>query len=380
MKPLFFTCLLIYAIACVTARRANAADSFSIRYFNASHAIPPTPAELHIPEEEDQAFLDGVLRDIFPKGTAGLSDEAKAIAIMQYISSALELKSNGGSTTKILKDGYAICGGMSHAFRILCRKMGIPSRYIGAFNLRPLMGSHAIAEVFYNNQWHLMDPTFGMFYYSRPAYDGEGHIPSFHDIVLNPEQWHPVKVVEKPWVGTYGAEIRAFKPVPAGPDYLKDVYGTSIVDQYLKYATETFPIAYGNADPVSFPVDADLRTESEFRVGEADGDSRDVVLQALNGTTYVGGHYLGGSFPPGFHTWSLKTPGRSRVRITYASTADNPPLLRFVPLKDVRLSGYETEGKQIAFDLLILGPEAIFSIYCPEGTLVVDAIKAVRIE
>jgi hypothetical protein len=268
---------------------------------------------------------------------------------------------------------------MSHAFRILCQKTNIPSRYIGAFYLRPIQGSHAISEVFYNGQWHLMDPTFALFYYSNPQYDQKGTVASFHDVLLNPQKWTAMKVLEKPWQGKYGTAEQSFTPLPAGSNYLKDVYGTGIVDLYVKYATETFPVAYGNADPVSFPVDANLHNNTEFQVGEPDGDSRDVVMQALNGTTYVGGHYLGGSFPPGFHTWTLHTPGRCRVQITYTSTSDNSPQLVFVPLKAVRLSTHRHDNRQTLFEILTIGTEAIFSIYCPENTFVVDAIKAVRI-
>ncbi len=379
MKLYLLICMFSWTICMCTVRKVAAAEGFSIRYFNASHNNPPSAAELQIPEEEDQVYLDGKLKEIFPKGMTGLSDEAKSIAIMQYVSSALTLKNNGGSATKILKEGYAICGGMSHAFRILCRKTGIPSRYIGAFYLRPIQGGHAISEVFYDGQWHLMDPTFALFYYSNPQYDQKGTVASFHEVVLNPKNRTAMKVVEKPWQGTYGTAERSFNPLPAGSDYLKDVYGTGIVDLYVKYATETFPVAYGSADPVSFPVDADLRNNTEFRVGEPDGDSRDVVLQALNGTTYVGGHYLGGSFPPGFHTWTIHTPGRCRVQIIYESTTDTPPQLAFVPLKAVRLATHRYDNRQALFEILTIGTEAIFSIYCPESTFVVDAIKAVRI-
>ena len=100
----------------------------------------PVPEDLEISSDEDRAFLEEVLKSIFPHGTGGLSDEQKGIAILRYASSALELKNNGGSATKIIREGYAICGGLSHVHRVLCRMVGLPSRYIGAFNLRPIMG------------------------------------------------------------------------------------------------------------------------------------------------------------------------------------------------------------------------------------------------
>ncbi len=344
-----------------------------------SHIALPGPEDLEIAADEDEAFLEDVLRGIFPEGTGGLTDEQKGIAILRYASSALELKNNGGSATKIIREGYAICGGLSHVHRVLCRMVGLPARYIGAFNLRPIMGSHAISEVYYGGKWRLLDPTFGLFFYSKEQYDGTGEIASFYDLVMAPDQWTPFKVVERPWVGRYDDEVRAFGVAAAEADYLKDVYRTSILELYGKYAAETFPIAYGHRDPVSYPVDADLREREEMRVGEADGNARDVLRLVSNGSDYVGGHYLGGSYPPGFHTWSIRTPGPCRVRIEYFSTHDDPPGLKPTPLKAARIVSVQTEGRRVAMDLQVIGPEAIVSIYCPEGTFAVDAIRAVRV-
>ena len=339
----------------------------------------PGPEDLKISSEEDEGFLEEVLRGIFPEGTEGLTDEQKGIAILRYASSALELKNNGGSATKIIREGYAICGGLSHVHRVLCRMVGLPSRYIGAFNLRPIMGSHAISEVYYDGKWHLLDPTFGLFFYSKKQYDGTGEIASFHDLVMAPDQWTAFKVVDRPWIGRYDDAVRAYGVAAAEEDYLKDVYRTSILELYGKYAAEAFPIAYGHRDPVSYPVDADLTEGEEMRVGEVDGNSVDVLRMVTNGSAYVGGHYLGGSYPPGFHTWSIRTPGPCRLRIEYFSTQDNPPGLKPSPLKAARIVSVHTGGRRVAIDLQAIGPEVIVSVYCPEGTFAVDAVRAVRV-
>ncbi|MDE2887596.1 MAG: transglutaminase-like domain-containing protein [Gemmatimonadota bacterium] len=339
----------------------------------------PVPEDLEISSEEDRAFLEEVLKSIFPHGTGGLSDEQKGIAILRYASSALELKNNGGSATKIIREGYAICGGLSHVHRVLCRMVGLPSRYIGAFNLRPIMGSHAISEVYYDGKWHLLDPTFGLFFYSKKAYDGTGEVASFHDLVMAPDRWTPFKVVERPWIGRYDETVRSHGVTAVEADYLKDRYRTPILDLYRKYLAETFPIAYGHSDPVSYPVDADLSAQEEMRIGEADGNSSDVLRMVTNGSAYVGGHYLGGAYPPGFHTWSIKTPGPCRLRIEYFSTQDNPPGLEPAPLKAARVVSVHMDGRRVVLELLALGPEVIVSVYCPEGTFSVDAVRAARL-
>lgn len=336
----------------------------------------PVPEDLEISPEEDRGFLEEVLNSIFPDGTDGLTGEQKGIAILRYASSALELKNNGGTATKIIKEGHAICGGLSHVHRVLCRMVGLPSRYIGAFNLRPIMGSHAISEVYYNGKWHLLDPTFGLFFYSEKTYDGTGEVASFHDLVMAPDRWTAFKVVERPWIGRYDETVRSHGVTAVEADYLKDRYRTPILDLYRKYLAETFPIAFGHSDPVSYPVDADLSAQEEMRIGEADGNSSDVLRMVTNGSAYVGGHYLGGTYPPGFHTWSIRTPGPCRLRIEYFSTQDDPPGLKPAPLKAARIVSVHTEGRRVVLDLMALGPEVIVSVYCPEGTFSVDAARA----
>lgn len=344
-----------------------------------SYNALPGPKDLEISADEDEAFLNGVLKSIFPEGTEGLTDEQKGIAILRYASSALELKNNGGTATKIIREGYAICGGLSHVHRVLCRMVGLPSRYIGAFNLRPIMGSHAISEVYYGGKWRLLDPTFGIFFYSKTQYDGTGEIPSFHDLVTSPGRWTAFKVVERPWIGRYDDSVRSFGVAPVEADYLKDVYRTPIMDLYRKYVAETFPVAYGHRDPVSYPVDADLRDGEEFRVGGVDANVGDVLRMVTNGTGYVGGHYLGGNYPPGFHTWSIRTPGPCRLRIEYFSTQDDPPGLEPSPLKAARVVSVRKEDRRVVIDLQAIGPEVIVAVHCPGGTFAVDAFRAARI-
>ena len=339
----------------------------------------PSPEDLEISPNEDRGFLEEVLKRIFPDGTEGLTDEQKGIAILRYASSALELKNNGGTATKIIREGYAICGGLSHVHRVLCRMVGLPSRYIGAFNLRPIMGSHAISEVYYSGKWHLLDPTFGLFFYSREKYDGAGEIASFHDLVMAPDRWTALKVVERPWIGRYDDAVRSHGVTAVEADYLKDRYKTPILDLYRRYLAETFPIAYGHSDPVSFPVDADLSAQQETWIGEVDGSYGDVLRLVTNGSTYVGGHYLGGAYPPGFHTWSIRTPGPCRLRIEYFSTQEDPPGLEPTPLKAARVVSVRKEEKKVVLELQAIGPEVIVSVYCPDGTFSVDAVRAARV-
>ena len=130
---------------------------------------------------------------------------------------------------------------------------------------------------------------------------------------------------------------------------------------------------------MSYPVDADLREGEEFRVGGVDGDAGDVLRMVTNGTGYVGGHYLGGNYPPGFHTWSIRTPGPCRLRIEYFSAQDDPPGLKPSPLKAARIVSVQKEERRVVINLLAIGTEVIVAVYCPVGAFAVDAFRAARI-
>jgi hypothetical protein len=127
-------------------------------------------------------------------------------------------------------------------------------------------------------------------------------------------------------------------------------------------------------DTVSYPVDADLRTAREFWVGGIDGKDRDVIEQALNGTTYAGAHYLGGGMAPAFHTWSIRGPENALLTLEYHAVPAGPPALAFLPLKAARLIRSAREGGRSSFTFRVLGAEAIVAVTCPAGFYSVDAM------
>jgi hypothetical protein len=182
-------------------RGAANANAFQIRYLDSNSEGSPKKADWVVPHDEDEAFLGGILESVL-EGEESLSDEAKSIRILQYVSSVLHHRANQGSATKIIQDGFALCGGKSYVFVALCRKAGMAARYVGSMYM-PELGSHAISETFYDGKWHLYDPTFGIFFYSNPDYDNTGYVISFRDLVSNPHGWTPFKVVLKAGTGRY---------------------------------------------------------------------------------------------------------------------------------------------------------------------------------
>ncbi len=197
-----------YAAYRVAKQDDSASTEFRIAYMDSSYERPPDKSDFVVSSDEDRSFLDDVLKSILD-GKDNLSDEEKSIGILKYVCSSMRESPNRGSATKMIKDGYALCGGKSQVFVTLCRRAGMPSRYVGSMYMK-MMGSHAISEVFYDGNWHFYDATLGVFFYSNPDYDKQGRIVSFHEVVADPYRWAAVKVAPKAGAGVYDAPVKEF--------------------------------------------------------------------------------------------------------------------------------------------------------------------------
>lgn len=372
---LFFTfCLLVQRKYYHTVLKANLiqeADLFSVKFVDTPYQRAPVNNDCLITSQEDKLYLTNVLQQIFPMGFENTYQADRAIEIMKFVTSSLKLRNNNGTATQIIKDGYAICGGMSYTFIILCRKTGMPARYVGSI-YTPRLSSHAIAEVFYDGGWHLFDPTFGIFFYSASTYNRRGNIASLHEFIAQPDNWKMFKVVAKPWVKKYDESIRNFAPILAEEDYLEEKYSVSVMELYREGIRASFPFAYGSNDLVSYPVDADLRVEKEQWYGERNDSAQELAEYA---NRFSGSNYLGGNSPAGYHTWLVKAPKNSRLIVKYFAAADDYKRLQFVPLRSIALLETVYEKRQVSFTIYNNDEEGIFAIYCPNGTFSVDAMS-----
>lgn len=348
------------------------ANAFQIRYLDSNGGGAPEKTDWVVAGDEDEAFLGEILDNVLG-GEGNLSDEAKSIRILKYVSSSLIQKANDGSATKIIHEGFAMCGGKSHTFVMLCRESGLASRYVGSMYM-PELSSHAISEVFYGGKWHLFDPTFGMFFYSNPDYDNAGYVISFHDLVSNPYGWTPFKVVSKPGTGRYDESAKAFAITKVGRDELAEKDEAS-VHSYRTDMDEAYPIAYGGDDMVSYPVDANLIENASQWFGKVDDKNSELATYAVR---FSGSHYVGNGMPPAFHTWVVKAAGDTTVSIEYYSMSPNPPKLRLVPLRAARLVESKYDGEKETFTIYINDSEAVFSVYCPDASFDVDAMHIYR--
>jgi Transglutaminase-like superfamily len=361
---------LIFRI--VSARKDAKANAFRITYLDSNYEGNPEKADWIVPRDEDGAFLGGILETVL-EGEGGLSDEAKGIRILKYVSSSLTSKANQGSATKTIHDGFALCGGKSLVFVTLCREAGMAARYVGSMYM-PELRSHAISEVFYDGKWHLYDPTFGIFFYSNPDYDNTGYVISFHDLVSNPYGWTPFKVVSKAGTGRYDESVKTFAITKVAGDYLT-AHDDESLDSYRKDVNEAYPVAYGGDDMVSYPVDANLLENASQWFGQRDDRDGELATYAVR---FSGSHYVGNGVPPAFHTWVVKASPHTTVSIEYYSVNHNPPKLYLVPLRAVRVVDCKYEDEKVTFTVYINDSEAVLSVYCPGASFDVDAMHIYR--
>ncbi|MCI0708113.1 MAG: transglutaminase-like domain-containing protein [Ignavibacteriae bacterium] len=348
-------------------------DLFSFNYADSSHSSVPGKSDYAVPKNERTDYLRSILDTLF-FGRRGVSDEEKSIRIFQYVATSMRLKNNNGTATSMLKQGYAFCFGKSKAFTTLCRVAGMPSRQVSFMNISKL-SSHVLSEVFYDNAWHLFDPTYGIFFYSRPQYDRQGAVLSFHDLIENAESGFPILGVPKTGVGYYNLNMRysLVRTVLDNGDQLDD-NGMSVA-AYRNAIRTAFPVAYGSSDLISFPVDANISADSEQWFGQVNGSASDMGDYVPR---FSGSHYLGQANPPGFHTWLIKTKPLSTIHIEYYSTGANPPELILVPLRAAKVIETTREETKTTFTFYTAGRTSIVSIYCPEKLFTVDAMRIFR--
>src|SRR3990167_5454314 len=168
----------------------------------------PNEGDLEINPQEDISYLKETLTQIFPEGIDNLTAEEKSIDVLRFVVIDLKNTNNLGTATKILQDGYAVCGGESFVFQTLLRLMGIPSRTVELFNTSD--SGHDLVEVYYDHDWHVFDASYGIFAYSRSAYDKEGEILSMLELQKNPDAGYLQGVTDRIWTGQYSPENRLY--------------------------------------------------------------------------------------------------------------------------------------------------------------------------
>jgi hypothetical protein len=235
----------------------------------------------------------------------------------------------------------------------LARVAGLPARYLGLFGI-PSTGSHALAEVHFGGDWHLFDPTFGVFFYSNPDWDGTGHILSASDIITSRQRPTMMQVVEKPWGRDYhqqrGFAVRTLLDPP-----------TSHVLTYWgeKGRRTMFPVAFGNDAIISVPLEVNLQSKPVFTLGERTGRWLDTWLKCIDDPRN-GYFFVGGTCPTILHCVRMKSTAPARLTVRYVATPESSGGLGVFPLAGCILLNSHSEGAVTTFSFFINSSEPSF--------------------
>jgi hypothetical protein len=71
-----------------------------------------------------------------------------------------------GCAENSLEQGAGICGNAATVFVGILRRLGVSAHMLNLFYRAPdgTRGGHTTAEVFWRGRWHMMDPTWGVFF------------------------------------------------------------------------------------------------------------------------------------------------------------------------------------------------------------------------
>jgi hypothetical protein len=123
-------------------------------------------------------------KEWFDKLTGGKgSDKEKISALNDYVAGKLnydETQWELGSPRRVLERGSQYCGHLSTALETLLVAGGYRTRAVHMSNGATPPGTHAVVEVFYDDDWHLYDPTFGLEFH-----DKDGRVASYRDVRLD---------------------------------------------------------------------------------------------------------------------------------------------------------------------------------------------------
>jgi hypothetical protein len=135
-------------------------------------------------------FYDGenarYYSELFNRLTANLnSDHQKISAICNFIASRHNPKENAWgfkSARQIIERGAPHCSNLAFAMAALTTAGGFPSRTVHTSDTPQYDNTHVVVEVFYDDSWHLYDPTYGISFLNH-----QGRVASYKELRLDPD-------------------------------------------------------------------------------------------------------------------------------------------------------------------------------------------------
>ncbi|HLG14242.1 MAG TPA: transglutaminase-like domain-containing protein [Blastocatellia bacterium] len=128
---------------------------------------------------------DEFYRALFDQLTSNAeTDRQKLEAINRYVATRLNYKEPARSFESprlILERGSAYCVNMASAMAALTVAGKYPTRVVHLSDTPEYSHTHTVVEIHYADQWHVFDPTWGLFFLNN-----NGVVASYKELRLNP--------------------------------------------------------------------------------------------------------------------------------------------------------------------------------------------------
>ncbi len=328
---------------------------------------------------ENTDILDKTLSTLFPDGVTD-PGETEILLLLGYVSQTLKLaSSNRHLGSEVLVEGHAYCYGMARAFVALCRRTGMPARVNSVHNFE-YMQAHNMAEVYYDGNWHLFDPTYGVFFYDKEEYNGTGSIPSARALFSGsvPDA-HPFMLSELLWTGQH---VPGGSPKPLSDDFrYRNAF--TLRQLYDQVFSKGFPFIVAENRVASFPILIEMGATNTLSIGAVDGRTEDVEGRRENASypRYHGEAYLGLESTGGrFHTISIQA-APARYKITYHfMRGSHFHALDTIELRDIIVEQSRLDDTSWSLWFRLQSEEGLFLVINRTGLAVLDAITVDRVE
>ena len=127
---------------------------------------------------------NGYYEDVFARLTKSLaSDERKIETVNKFVATKLnydERAASFKSPRQILERGSCFCSNLALAMAAITQAGGYPTRTIHLSDTPQYLNTHVVVEVYYGEQWHLYDPTYGVSFANRL-----GAVASYRELRLD---------------------------------------------------------------------------------------------------------------------------------------------------------------------------------------------------
>lgn len=271
-----------YLIAIVMFTAVACKPDHAVRVTKADfpdNVLPPEPKASQAEQKEINRLLDEAIQEAFKGAPSDLSHADRMKRLNWWVHTHTHLSNPEApiSLLNTLQQRRGACGAVAYMFMEMAKHMGYKARSRGIFCL-PIQGGHVVNEVFYDGEWRLFDPTFGVFFTSDGLVDSPvveyNHLDAFPEIGAY-NVFYPNSSGRQGWyypVEPYKTTAAMYQR--AEPAYLKPLGSYDIFA-----ANNCGSTAYENTAVITLPMQWHLAGRTAYALGQIDGSNLDIIYQ-----------------------------------------------------------------------------------------------------